>query len=299
MLRLERAIVARGGQVVLEPTSLDVAAGTALAVIGRGGAGKSSLLAAAATVLPLHGGDILVDGRSCRREAAAVRRLVGYAPDRLPEWPGLGAREFLDLFATASGLEPARRQRAVEDGLAFAGLSGEPTTPVDTLPSGRAKRLLLARAWLHEPQLLLLDDPCGGLDPAERRDCERSIEDARLLGRVVVAAIDDALVPDCFSHVAVLKEGRLVAHGPAAPAGFPGRRWTHRLVCPTAAEEAAASLRPLGVEPRVEDGDGVTIVTGDATASRAACIAALVARGIAVETAAYEPAWSVQLVTDG
>ncbi|MFM9010670.1 MAG: ATP-binding cassette domain-containing protein, partial [Planctomycetota bacterium] len=104
MIRCERATVERAGRVVVESLTLAVAAGEALAVVGRSGAGKSSLLAAVATALPLHAGEILVDGRSVVRAAEDVRRRIGYVPDRLPAWPGLRAEEFLEVCAAAAGL---------------------------------------------------------------------------------------------------------------------------------------------------------------------------------------------------
>ena len=101
MIRCERATVERSGRVVVESLSLDVAPGEATAVVGRTGAGKSSLLAAVATVLPLHAGEILVDGHSVGRQAEQVRQRVGYVPDRLPAWPGLRAGD-------AQALRPTR-----------------------------------------------------------------------------------------------------------------------------------------------------------------------------------------------
>jgi ABC-type multidrug transport system ATPase subunit len=181
MIRCERATVERSGRVVVESLSLAVAPGEALAVVGRTGAGKSSLLAAMATVLPLHAGDILVDGHSVGRQAEQVRQRVGYVPDRLPGWPGLRAGEFLALFATAAGLGGGRQRVAVERALEMAGLERERSTPLDELPAGQRKRILVARALLHDPQVLLLDDPFGGLDAFERRDVARLIAGTHLI----------------------------------------------------------------------------------------------------------------------
>ena len=102
--------------------------------------------------------------------------------------------------------------------------------------------LLVARALVHDPQVLLLDDPFAGLDPAERRDAARLVADAHLMGRTVLAAIGDADVPGCFTHVAVMREGRVVTAGPADPAAFPGRTWTHRVVVAGRATAAAHAL---------------------------------------------------------
>jgi ABC-2 type transport system ATP-binding protein len=297
MIRADRATVERAGHVVVEAVTFTVAPGQAAALIGRTGAGKSSLLAAAATSLPLHGGDILVDGRSVRREAEEVRRRVGYVPSRLPSWPGLRADEFLRLFAAGAGLVGRPGATAVRKALDLAGLAGRGETQLDALPAGHAKRLLLARALLHDPEVLLLDDPFTGLDPLERRDVERLVGDAHLMGRTVLAAIDDAAVPSCFTHLVVIAEGRLVASGPHDPAAFAtDRRWTCTLTCRGAADAAVRVAGSLVEDARAIDGDTVAIVLDPSRGELADVVAAVVRAGIRVAAAGFDPPWTAQLV---
>ena len=297
MIRCERATVERSGRVVVESLSLDVAPGEATAVVGRTGAGKSSLLAAVATVLPLHAGEILVDGHSVGRQAEQVRQRVGYVPDRLPGWPGLCAGEFLELFATAAGLGGGRLRGAVERALDMAGLERERSAPLDDLPAGQRKRILVARALLHDPQVLLLDDPFGGLDAFERRDLARLIADAHLIDRTVLAAVDDADVPGCFTHLAVLDEGRLIASGPADPAAFAaGRTWRHALVCRGAASRAARVIEGLLGACECEEPDRVIFAIDPAGSSLGAVIATLVQAGIGVESVGFDPPWPAQVM---
>jgi ABC-type multidrug transport system ATPase subunit len=295
MIHCVRVTVVR----VVEGLSLAVEPGQATAVVGSTGAGKSSLLLAAATALPLHGGDILIEGRSVRKEPRTVRRLVGYVPDRPPEWPGVKAREFLDLFAAAAGLAGQRLRAAVDQGLELAGLGLRDRTPLDALPAGQAKRLLLARALLHEPPVLLLDDPFSGLDSEEAHAVARLVADAQVVGRTVLAAVDSAAVPDCFTHLAVLREGRLVAAGPADPSAFAaGRRWRHRIECPGAADPAARALVARGIEASAVDRSSLVVVHDPARGPFADALAILVAEGIPVESAAYDPPWPAQLLDE-
>lgn len=296
MIRCDRATVERAGHVVVEQVTLTVAPGHAAALVGRSGAGKSSLVAAVATALPLHGGDVLVDGRSARRDPAAVRRLAGYVPVRMPEWPGIRAGEFLELFGAAAGLGGPELARAVTRGLELAGLAHGRSTPVDALAAGPSKWLLLARALLLDPQVLLLDDPFAGLDPIERREMERRIADAHLMGRAVLAAVDDADVPPCFTHLAVLSEGRLVAEGPLDPAAFSGRAWRHVVACPGRAADAARALGGIGAEAVALDADTVACRHDPSRAPFAEAIAALVRAGIPVEAARFDPPWPAQLL---
>ena len=297
MIRCERATVERSGRVVVESLSLAVGHGQATALIGRTGSGKSSLLAAVATALPLHAGEILVAGRSVRGEPAAVRRAIGYVPDRMPAWPGLRAGEFLEAFAAAAGLHGERLAAVVRRGLERAGLATAGRTPVDALAAGHRKRLLLARALAHEPDVLLLDDPFGGLDPHERTDVTRLIGDTHLMGRTVLAAIDDADVPACFTHLAVLAEGRLVASGPATPEGIAaGRSWRCAMVCRGTAAAAARAVAGLVGETSVEDDDRLTFAVDPRRTSLGAVVAAAAQAGIAVESAGFDPPWPAQLI---
>jgi ABC-type multidrug transport system ATPase subunit len=299
MIHFDRVSIAQGDQLVIEAVSLHARAGEAWALIGRTGAGKSMLLAAAATAVPLHAGDILVDGHSSRREAEAVRMAAGYAPDRLPDWPGLRAAEFLELFAVAAGRKGRGLAQAIEKGLALAGLSGRGRDSLDSLDAGRAKRLVIARALLHDPQVLLLDDPLAGLDPSGRREVEQLVGDAQLMGRTVLATIDDARVPDCFTHVAVLQGGRLVATGTNDPASFAeGRRWRFSIRCTARAADAVRVLRPLVAEPRNTDDDTVACYLDLASLSPANVVAAVVRAGLPVESAGYDPPWQAQLIED-
>jgi ABC-type multidrug transport system ATPase subunit len=299
MLQCDQAIVERSGQVVVDRLSLAVAAGETLAVIGRTGAGKSSLLAAIATAIPLRGGDILAAGRSVRREPDAARRRIGYVPALPPTCPAVRAGEFLGLFAAAAGLTGREGRAAVERGLTTAGLTGRGDERLDRLPEGLQKLLLVARAVLHAPDVLLLDDPFSGLDPVERRSVERLVDDLRLAGRTVVAAIDDARVPECFTTVAVLHEARLRHHGPADPASLvAGRPWRCRIHCPRRAEAAAAVAAPLAERVEVVDAHVIDCLLVDAATRLGDVVARLVRDGISVNSASLHPSWTEQLVDD-
>jgi ABC-2 type transport system ATP-binding protein len=299
MIRLDRASIAQGGQLVVEMVSLHMRAGEAWALIGRSGAGKSMLLAAAATAVPLHAGDILVDGHSVRRAAEAVRMAAGYAADRMPPWPGIRAGEWLELFGVAAGRRGKSLTLAVEKGLTLARLGGRDRDLVDSLDAGRAKWLLLAKALLHDPQVLLLDDPFGGLDPAGGRELERLILDAHLMGRTVLAAIDDASVPDCFTHLAVLAEGRLIAAGTNDPATFAeGRRWRFLVRCPGRSEDVVRVLQPLDTDPHRIDADAVVARIDLSSLAPSDVVAAIVRAGIPLDSATYDPPWQAQLIDD-
>ena len=297
MIHCDQLTIEQGGQIVIDRIALAVSAGQTLALIGRTGAGKSTLLAALATAIPPRSGDITVQGQSVRRNAAGVRRLIGYVPARLEAWPAARATDFLELFAGAAGLSGPGLRRAIDKALALAGLDGGGSQRIDRLSAGAAKRLLLARALLHDPQVLVLDDPFSGLDPRDRRETERLIGDATLMGRIVVAAIDAADVSDCFTHLAVLAEGRITAHGSASPETFSaGRAWRYRFICRGQAAAAVDTLRSLSAEPHAVDADIVDCQVAPAGPTFGRLIEAVVRSGVTVESVAHHPHWAAQLI---
>lgn len=296
MIRFDRTSIERNGQIVVETLSMHVGAGEAWALIGASGAGKSVLVAAVAAAVPLHAGDIVVNGHSVRREPDAVRMAAGYVPERMPSWPGIRVMELLELFASAAGLRGPSLDQAIEKALVSAGLGGRRRDPVDSLDAGSGKRLLVAKALLHDPQVLLLDDPFAGLDPAGRRDVEQLIGDAALMGRSVFAAIDDARVPECFSHLALIVEGRLIAGGRNDPVTFAeGRRWRLVVRCPGRAE-ACVSVLESSVDCRAVDADSVEVRINLAFMSPADIVASVVRAGIPVDAAGFDPPWQAQLL---
>ena len=301
MIRCERVIVERSGQMVIDRLSLEIGTGETLAVIGRSGAGKTTLLDSLATAIAVRGGDIAVDGHSVRRAPDAVRSRIGYAPSQLAAWPAVRADEFLALFARSAGLGGRGLTEALDRALALAGLSGRGHASIDRLSAGQAKLLLIGRALMHAPDVLILDDPFGNLDPCQRQAIERLIGDLQIGGRTVVAAIDDARVPDCFTHLAVLSEGRLVAQGPATFAAFSASRaWRYRLHCPEQAEAAASVVGQMTKHREVCDANTLdcTLTCGKESSRPplAEIIEALVRAGIAVEEAGLHPPWTEQLV---
>lgn len=299
MIDFEDVAIVRGGRPVLAGVTFSIAAGHSVAVLGRGSAGKSSLIEALATILPPSHGDIRIDGHSVRSEPAAVRMRIGYVPTTPGAWPRVRADEWLELFAREAGLHGKPLRAAIAQALELAGLAG--AASLDSLPAGQAKRLLFGRALLHGPDVLIVDDPFGGLDHEERHGIERLMVDFHLGGRIVVAAIEHDAPVRCFTHLALLGGGRLRGFAPAVRESFDDghRPWRYRIGCPGGADDAAPLLRRLGVDTEMVDADTLVCRQPSSRLPMSEMVAALVRGGIAVESVGFDPPWIVQLVDDG
>jgi heme ABC exporter ATP-binding subunit CcmA len=170
-----------GERTALAGVDLRVDEGERVVLTGPNGAGKTTLLRVLATAIRPTAGEAAVAGHPLPREAAAVRPLVGYVAHEPLLYPRLGARENLRLYAALYRVSDARADEALER----VGLGGRAASPVADLSRGMRQRLALARALLHEPRLLLLDEPTAGLDEDGRTLLAETL---RAGGLTVVAA---------------------------------------------------------------------------------------------------------------
>jgi heme exporter protein A len=170
-----------GERVALDGVSLAVAGGETLVLTGGNGAGKTTLLRVLATVLRPHDGTVSVAGHELPRGARAARPAIGYVGHEPLVYPDLTARENLELYAELHAAPPGRCDEALE----LVGLERRGGDRTSDLSRGMRQRLALARAWLHRPSLLLLDEPTAGLD-SEGRERLRSMLDHHM-GSAVVA----------------------------------------------------------------------------------------------------------------
>lgn len=214
-----------GGPPVLRGVDLVLHPGQALALLGPNGAGKSTLLRLLAGLHKPQRGEILLAGEPLRSDDAEHRRLLGFVSHELLLYAGLSARENLRFTASLFGLRDAGRR--IEEALAAVGLDWVGPRPVRAMSRGMTQRLTTARALLHEPRLLLLDEPMTGLDPAGIRGLEEILVRFREGGGAVLMTTHDlAHVTPVATRVTFLRAGRL------------------------AGEEAVAALGPAELEQR-------------------------------------------------
>jgi ABC-type multidrug transport system ATPase subunit len=202
---------AYGERVALRDVSLSLPAGATLGVFGPNGAGKSTLLAILATLARPHWGVARVLGRQLPREGWAVRGRIGFIGHEPLLYRQLSGRENLRYHARLHGVD----ERRVEELLERVGMAARAEEPVRTLSRGMAQRLAVCRAVLHEPEVLLLDEPLANLDPAAVEAVEPLIGRSTRLTRVVTGHHPIADLGDC-DLVLGLRGGRPALSGPSA-----------------------------------------------------------------------------------
>ncbi len=197
-----------GGPPVLRGVSLELQSGEGLILLGPNGAGKSTLLRILAGIHRVGSGTIRIDGMQASFRDADVRRRVGFVSHETFLYDALTARENLSFFARLHGIREAGR---IESALRDVGLAHFADRPVSGFSRGMAQRLTLARAQIHRPSLLLLDEPFTGLDPAAAADLESSLLAFRREGGAFIMATHDLLhVVGVGSRLLVLRSGRIV-----------------------------------------------------------------------------------------
>jgi ABC-2 type transport system ATP-binding protein len=208
------------GTLAVAGVDLEIPQGEIFGLVGPNGAGKTTMLRMLATLLLPTSGDALIAGESVTRNPQAVRRVLGYMPDSFGVYDDMKVWEYLDFFGRCYGLGAARRKRMIGDLLELVDLAAKRDAYVLSLSRGMQQRLCLAHALVHDPQVLLLDEPASGLDPRARVELRELLRELRTLGKTIV--ISSHILPEleelCTS-VAIVDRGRVLASGTIADIG--------------------------------------------------------------------------------
>jgi ABC-2 type transport system ATP-binding protein len=204
-----------GSLLAVADFSLDVPVGAIYGLIGPNGAGKTTSLRMLATLLEPTGGDAFIGGASIRTDPVGVRRQLGYMPDFFGVYPELKVSEYLDFYAACHGVERRRRAGVVADLLQLVDLTHKRESYVEGLSRGMQQRLGLARALVHDPPVLLLDEPASGLDPRARMELREVVRELGRMGKaVMISSHILAELADLCTHVAIVDGGKVLASGP-------------------------------------------------------------------------------------
>jgi ABC-2 type transport system ATP-binding protein len=204
-----------GSFVAVRGVSFAIPKGELFGFIGPNGAGKSSTIKVLATLVKPWKGRVAIGGVDVAADPARIRRTIGYVPDFFGVYEDLTVREYLHFFAAAYRIPGAKRTALVKDVLALTDLSDKHDAPVDGLSRGMKQRLSISRVLLHDPELLLLDEPASGLDPRARIEMRELLKELQRLGKTIIISshILHELAQLC-TRIGIIEQGRMMAEGP-------------------------------------------------------------------------------------
>ncbi|MEG0383619.1 MAG: ABC transporter ATP-binding protein [Solibacillus sp.] len=214
MIEFQQLTKNYGQLKALNELSLTIKKGTIFGFVGANGAGKSTAFSILATLLSPTSGDILVNGKSVVQNPHEVRAQIGYMPDFFGVYDQLKAEEYLDFYGAAYGMPAMLRQQKITDLLELVRLTDKRDQYVDDLSRGMKQRLCLARTLMHDPDILILDEPASGLDPRARVEMRDILKDLKGLGKTIL--ISSHILPELAEicdEIGVLDSGKLIASG--------------------------------------------------------------------------------------
>jgi ABC-2 type transport system ATP-binding protein len=200
--------------VALENLHLEIPQGEVYGLIGPNGAGKTTLIRVLATLLEPTYGYIRIAGIDVLKEPLRVHPLIGYMSDFFSLYENMLVWEYLDHFARCYGIDRRRREKLVDEVLQLVSLEVRRDAEIRSLSRGMRQRLCFAKTLIHEPKVLLLDEPASGLDPAGRLEFRELLKQLHAMGRTVLISSHILTeMADFCTSIGIMEEGRLLASG--------------------------------------------------------------------------------------
>ena len=214
MIKCQDLKIHYGDHVAVDSLCFEVGKGSVYGLIGPNGAGKTTTIKAIATLIEPTYGEILVDGIPVLHQPEEARRIIGYMPDFPPVYDDLTIEEFCDLFAHAYGLDRNARAKKVEECLRLTDLMDKRRALCKTLSRGMKQRALLAKTLVHEPSVLLLDEPAANLDPKARIDLRNLLRRLASSGKtVLVSSHVLSELEDLCDAIGIMRKGNMALSG--------------------------------------------------------------------------------------
>src|SRR5712691_6110703 len=261
-----------GAIIALNSLDLTILRGDLFGFIGSNGAGKTTTLRILATFLAPSAGQAIVLGKDVVQDADAVRHVIGYMPDFFGVYKDMEVTEYLDFFGACYKIPTAQREKTVSDVLELVGLSEKKGALIGALSRGMQQRLGLARVLIHDPQVLLLDEPASGLDPRARIEMMAILQELQKMGKTIIISshILSELQTLC-NRVAIIEKGRLIYCGPVQRVR--DQIASGRIFWARVAGDQAGALELLKARPEISEAvalDGeikITLLDHEAAAS--------------------------------
>lgn len=203
-----------GSLVAVSDLDLYIGVGDIFGFIGPNGAGKTTTMRILVTLLEPTKGTAFIDGLDVTKKGKEVRRRVGYMPDFMGVYDDLKVFEYLEFFAAAFGIEYRKRESIVDGVLELTDLVSKRSAPVDSLSRGMQQRLGLARVLIHDPKVLILDEPASGLDPRARIEIRELLRELKRMGKTIMISshILSELEEIC-DRIGIIERGQFVFSG--------------------------------------------------------------------------------------
>ena len=199
-----------GPVVAVDDVSFRIDRNEIVGLLGHNGAGKTTIMKMLTGYLEPGGGTIRVDGLEIGRDTLAIQARIGYLPENCPVWPEMAVADYLDYQAALHGVASERRTKAVAAAIRRTALSDKVAAPIHTLSRGYRQRVGVAQALLHDPDIVILDEPTNGLDPTQIRHMRELIRDLAKSATVIISTHILQEVQAVCDRVLILRAGRLV-----------------------------------------------------------------------------------------
>ena len=214
MLKIRNFTKCYDGKAVVDDLSLEVAAGDIYAFIGHNGAGKTTTIKAACGILQFDGGDIFIDGMSVKEKPLECKKVIAYIPDNPELYDYLSGVKYLNFVADIYGVSKADREERIRRYADVFGLTEDLAQPVSAYSHGMKQKLAIIAAWIHEPKLIIMDEPFVGLDPVASHTLKTMMREHCDKGGAIFFSTHVLEVAEKLcDKVAIIKNGKLVTSG--------------------------------------------------------------------------------------
>lgn len=264
-----------GTMTALSSLNLQIHRGDLFGFIGSNGAGKTTTLRILATFLAPSEGSAKVLGHDVARDSNSVRHLIGYMPDFFGVYKDMEVTEYLDFFGACYKIPTKQRENTVKDVLELVGLTDKKGSLIGALSRGMQQRLGLARVLIHDPQLLLLDEPASGLDPRARIEMMAILQELQRMGKtILISSHILSELQNLCNRVAIIEKGKLIYSGSVT--GATDQMKSETILWAQVASDTSAALTILQRHPQIlnaEELDGQIRITMSPDAPDPSCVA--------------------------
>lgn len=259
MIQVDHLSRRYGELIAVDDVSFGIGRGEVVGLLGHNGAGKTTIMKMLTGYLEPTAGRIVIDGLEVGRDTAAIQRRIGYLPENCPLWPEMTVIDYLDYQAALHGVPERRRDAAVARAIGRTALAEKAMATIQTLSRGYRQRVGVAQALLHQPDIVILDEPTNGLDPTQIQHMRGLIRELAASATVLVSTHILQEVQAVCERVLIMRAGRL-----AVDSRIDALARTPALLVAVAAD----ATRVLAAVPGVRgvqalDGDGAQAPGGD------------------------------------